>query len=78
MVFYIDKIHHLKLRYDNSQEVINQMNQFLIQYKIGVCDIVESCMREKIDASDLGIQQVTLRNVIGYIKQFPTIDTIYL
>jgi len=48
---YIDKIHNLNLRYDNSQEAIKQRQDFLIQHKIGVCDIVESCEREKIDAS---------------------------
>ncbi|WP_242202538.1 uracil-DNA glycosylase family protein [Aestuariivivens insulae] len=73
---YIDAIHHLNLRYDNSQEAIDQRKQFLMKHNIGVCDIVESCMREKIDASDLGMQQVILRNVIGYLKQCPTINTI--
>ena len=48
----------------------------MIQHKIGVCDIVDSCEREKIDASDLGMKNIKLRNVIGYLKQFPTIHTI--
>lgn len=73
---FIDAIHSLKLRYDNSQEAIDQRKQFLIEHKIGVCDIVESCMRKKIDASDLGMRQITLRNVLGYLKQFSGIDTI--
>ena len=51
---YIDAIHNLNLRYDNSKEAVKQRKQFLIQSKIGVCDIVESAEREKIDASDLG------------------------
>jgi len=73
---YIDKIHQLGLRYDNSEEAIEERKQFLIQHKIGVCDIVESCEREKIDASDLGMKNIKLRDVIGYLKQFPTIHTI--
>lgn len=73
---YIDAIHGLKLRYDNSQEAIDQRKQFLIKHNIGVCDIVESCKREKIDASDLGMKVVKLRNLIGYLKQYPTIHTI--
>ncbi len=73
---YIDKIHHLKLRFDNSQEAINQRKNFLIQHKIGVCDIVESCERAKIDASDLGMQNIKLRNLIGYLKQYPNINTL--
>ncbi len=73
---YIDKIHNLNLLYDNSDEAINERKQFLIQQKIGVCDIVDSAEREKIDASDLGMQNVKLRNLIGYLEQFPNIDTL--
>lgn len=73
---YIDKIHNLGLRYDNSQEAIDERKQFLIKHKIGVCDIVESAEREKIDASDLGMQNIVLRDVIGYLKQYPNIDTL--
>jgi len=73
---YIDKIHNLGLRYDNSQEAIDQRKQFLITHKIGVCDIVESAEREKIDASDLGMNNIKLRDVFGYLKQYPNIDTL--
>jgi len=73
---YIDKIHNLKLRYDNSLEAIEERKQFLIKHKIGICDIVESAHREKIDASDLGMTNIKLRDIIGYLKQYPNIDTL--
>jgi len=73
---YIDKIHDLGLLYDNSQEAIDQRKQFLIAHKIGVCDIVDSAQREKVDASDLGMLNIKLRDVIGYLKQYPSIDTL--
>jgi len=73
---FIDKIHNLGLRYDNSQEAIDERKQFLIKHKIGVCDIVESAERKKIDASDLGMQNIVLRDVIGYLKEYPNIDTL--
>ncbi len=73
---FIDKIHNLGLRYDNSQEAIDERKQFLIQHRIGVCDIVESCQRNKIDASDLGMQNIKLRNLIDYLKQHPKINTL--
>ncbi|MDT0558269.1 uracil-DNA glycosylase family protein [Ichthyenterobacterium sp. W332] len=72
----IEVIHNLNLRYDNSEEAVEQRKQFLVRHKIGVCDIVESAERHKIDASDLGMKNIVLRDVIGYIKQFPNIDTI--
>ena len=73
---FIDKIHDLKLRYDNSLEAIEERKQFLINHKIGICDIVESAHREKIDASDLGMTSIKLRDIISYLKQFPSIDTL--
>ncbi|MFD1163321.1 uracil-DNA glycosylase family protein [Hwangdonia seohaensis] len=73
---FIDEIHNLKLRYDNSKEAIEERKQFLIQHKIGVCDIVESAERKKVDASDLGMQNIKLRDLIGYLKQYPNIDTL--
>ncbi len=73
---FIDKIHNLNLRYDNSNEAIEERKQFLIKHKIGVCDIVESAEREKVDASDLGMKNIKLHNVIGYLKDYPNINTI--
>ena len=73
---FIDKIHDLGLRNDNSQQAIDERKQFLIKHNIGVCDIVESAEREKIDASDLGMKNIVLRDVLDYLKQFPKIDTL--
>jgi len=73
---FIDNIHDLGLRFDNSQQAINERKQFLIKHKIGVCDIVESAERDKIDASDLGMQNIKLRDVLGYLKTYPNIDTL--
>ena len=52
---FIDKIYNLNLRYDNSEEAIEQRKHFLITHKIGVCDIVAKAKRKKIDASDIGL-----------------------
>lgn len=71
---YLDKIYNLNLHYDNSEEAIVQRKQFLINHKIGVCDIVQSCEREKIDASDLGMKNIVLRDLVSYLKQYPKID----
>lgn len=61
------------MRYDNSKEAISQRKEFLITHKIGVCDIVESAERKKIDASDLGMSAIKLRNLIGFLQDFPSI-----
>ena len=73
---FIDKMYNLDLRYDNSVEAINQRKMFLIKHQIGVCDIVESAEREKIDASDLGMKNIKLRNLIQYLKNFPNVENL--
>lgn len=73
---FIDKIYDLNLRYDNSEEAVVQRKDFLIAHKIGICDIVESAEREKMDAADLGLTNIHLRNLIGYLQDYPNIDTL--
>ena len=73
---YLNKIHDLNLDFENTHRAIEQRKNFLIEHKIGVCDIVDSCERDKIDASDLGMQNIQLRNLIIYLKQFPTVHTL--
>ncbi|WNH13320.1 uracil-DNA glycosylase family protein [Thalassobellus suaedae] len=73
---FIDKIHNLDLSFDNSVKAVEERKQFLISHKIGVCDIVDSCEREKIDASDLGMKNIKLRDLVKYLRQYPNIDTL--
>ncbi|MGB1227394.1 MAG: uracil-DNA glycosylase family protein [Poseidonibacter sp.] len=69
-------IFNLKLEYQNTKEEVQKRKNFLIKEKIGVCDIVHSCKREKIDASDLGMSDVQLRDILNYIRVYENIDTI--
>jgi G:T/U-mismatch repair DNA glycosylase len=72
----LDKIHGLNLKYETSDFATQQRKDFLLKHKIGVCDIVESAERDKIDASDLGMQNIKLRNLMGYLQQYKKVDTL--
>jgi len=72
----LDVIFGLGLLYENTQQAIDQRKQFLKQQNIGICDVVESAQRKKIDASDLGMQNIVLRDLIGYLKQYPKVETL--
>jgi len=72
----LDKIFELGLHFETTQEAIAQRKQFLRQRRIGICDIVASAKREKVDASDLGMQHIELRNLIAYLEKYPTIHTL--
>lgn len=69
-------IFNLNLKFETSETAIQQRKTFLKERNIGICDIVDCAEREKIDASDLGMSNVKLRNLIGYLEKFPKIDTL--
>lgn len=72
----LDSIFCLSLRYDNSREAVRQRKDFLVRERLGICDIVESCLRVKMDSSDLGMQDIKLRDIIGQLQRHPTITTL--
>jgi G:T/U-mismatch repair DNA glycosylase len=72
----LDKIFELGLKFENTEEAVEQRKQFLKSRNIGICDVVESSKREKIDASDLGMQKVELRDVVSVLRENPSIETL--
>lgn len=72
----LNEIFNLNLEFKNSEFAIQQRKEFLAIHKIGICDIVESCERKKYDASDLGMENISLRNIIKYLHKNRAIDTL--
>ena len=72
----LDKMFGLNLTFETTAQAIEQRERFLIKRGIGICDIVASAKREKIDASDIGMMDVELRALIGVLEQNPKIDTL--
>lgn len=74
--YILNQIFNLQLVFETSEAAIEQRKQFLRDRKIGICDMVASARRKKIDASDTGMLQVELRDLISYLKKYPQIDTL--
>ncbi len=72
----LDKIFGLDLKFETTAEAIEQREHFLIKRGIGICDMVASARREKVDASDIGMLEVELRDLILVLQQYPKIDTL--
>lgn len=72
----LDKIFNLNLKYETTQVAIQQRKDFLKEQRIGICDIVASAKREKVDASDIGMQDVALRDLVLVLEKYPAIDTL--
>ena len=74
----LDEIFTLNLEFKTTELAIEQRKNFLIERKIGICDIVDSCERQKIDASDVGMQNIVLRDLLHYLKRVPNVHTLLL
>ncbi len=72
----LDRIFDLGLRYETSERAIMQRKEFLKKRRIGICDIVASAQREKVDASDLGMNNIVLRDLVQVLYQYRRIDTL--
>ena len=70
----LDKIFGLGLTYENTEAAIRQRKDFLNRRGIGISDFVASARREKIDASDLGMQAVELRDLVAILEKHPKIN----
>ncbi len=70
----LDKMFNLKLKFETTAEAVEQRKEFLIKRQIGICDMVESSWRDKIDASDLGMKDIELRNMIQILRDHPKIE----
>lgn len=64
----LDSMFDLKLKYEDTAFAIDQRKQFLLSRGIGICDIVGSAQREKIDASDNGMRDIKLRDLVSVLK----------
>ena len=72
----LNEIFDLKLKFENTADAIAQRKQFLTDRCIGICDIVASAKRDKVDASDLGMQDIVLRDLIVMLQENPKVDTL--
>ena len=72
----LNSIFNANLIFETTQQAIEQRQSLLIKNKIGICDIVASAKREKMDASDLGMQCVTFRDLISILEENPKVNTL--
>ncbi len=74
----LDEIFKLKLSFETTEFAVQQRKDFLIENNIGICDIVASCERKKIDASDKGMENIRLRDMLYFLKTHKKVTTLLL
>lgn len=74
----MDSIFDLDLSFENTAEAIRERKFFLDKAGIGICDMVAHCLRDKMEASDLGMRDVKLRDLTGLLVNNERISTLLL
>tara|TARA_R110001632_G_scaffold25074_7_gene69203 strand:+ start:994 stop:1653 length:660 start_codon:yes stop_codon:yes gene_type:complete len=72
----LNRIFDIGLVFEDTEYARQQRKDFLRSRNIGICDIVASAERLKVDASDIGMDAVTLRDLFSYIDKAPKVDTL--
>ena len=72
----LDRIFDLGLLYETTSHAVKQRKAFLAERGIGICDIVECANRDKVDASDIGMMNAVLRDLIVILEKNPEVDTL--
>lgn len=72
----LDRIYDLQLSYETTARAIAERKRFLSRLGIGICDIVDHCYRQKVDASDRGMESVQLRDFFSYLQRVPKVHTL--
>lgn len=72
----LEQIYNRKISYENSTFAITQRKELLNDFNIGICDMVDECFRDKIDASDLGMKQIKIRDLVSILKSNPNLEKI--
>jgi len=69
----LNTIFELDLAFETTDTAIEQRKNFLLQRRIGICDIVDRAERERIDASDLGMKNIELRDLLSLLSRYPKV-----
>ncbi len=72
----LDRIFALDLDFETTEKAVEQRKEFLAKHRIGICDMVASAERDKIDASDLGMMNVELRDLVDILQKHPSIRSL--
>ncbi|MGI9545770.1 MAG: uracil-DNA glycosylase family protein, partial [Flavobacteriaceae bacterium] len=72
----LDRIFNIGLKFERTEFAVEQRKDFLRQRKIGICDIVASAERKKLDATDLGMSNIILRDFIAILYKYPRVNTL--
>lgn len=72
----LDRIFDVGFSYETTKKAADERKDFLKKHRLGICDMVNRAYRKKIDASDIGIQDFELRDMIGILKKHPSVDTL--
>jgi G:T/U-mismatch repair DNA glycosylase len=65
----LEQVFDCRLDYENTRRAIEQRKQMLVKNRIGICDMLESCTRQRMEASDQGMKDIRLRDLKRILEE---------
>ena len=72
----LERVFNTSLEYDLSDHAIQQRKSLLETRRIGIFDIVDRAERQKVDASDTGMENVRLRNLANALEELDQVKAL--
>ena len=70
------RIYGVELHSENSVAAVVERRALLQREGIGVCDMVKSCSRQRVNASDFGMEDILLQDLLGELERHPAVSTL--
>ena len=72
----IEEISHKKFTFENTESAIEERKYFLKERRIGITDIVQSCIHKDKKSDDRSLKKIQPKKLDKLLQEYPNIDTL--
>jgi hypoxanthine-DNA glycosylase len=72
----LEELFQIKLEYSNTEQAVQQRKDLLRKLKIGITDIVDSCIHVGDSAADSDLKEIKQKDIKSLLQIYPAIDTL--
>lgn len=72
----LEEVFERKLDYSNTEQAVQQRKDLLKELKIGITDIVDSCLHNGGSAKDSDLKDIEYKDIKSLLQKYPAIDTL--
>lgn len=72
----LEEVFERKLEYSNTEQAVQQRKDLLKKLKIGITDIVDSCIHSGDSAADSDLKDIEQKDIKSLLQKYPVIDSL--